>query len=278
MSFDVTLVTYETLPDGWTDDHLLSEALVAKGARVRFAVWSDPAVDWSAAPVTVIRSTWDYFHRTEEFAAWLDLAASQTRLVNPHGVLRWNMDKRYLADLEARGVAVVPTVFLRRGESVDLAALRAERGWDELVIKPTVSGGAFGTRRFAAGQLAVEGSAHLGGLTQTREVMIQPYLSVVETERERSLVFLAGDFSHAFLKTPFGIDYSASVPHSPGADELAFARQVLAAVGEPVTYARVDIVPGGDGPLLMELEVIEPNLLMALAPGSADRFADALLG
>lgn len=278
MSFDVTLVTYETLPDGGPDDQLLAQALSATGARVRFAVWSDPAVDWSAAPVTVIRSTWDYFHRIAEFAAWLDLAASQTRLVNAHRVLRWNMDKRYLADLEARGVPVVPTVFVRRGETVDLAALCADRGWDELVVKPTISGGAFGTKRFAAGQIPEEASAHLAGLTETREAMIQPYLAAVETERERSLVYLGGAFSHAFLKSAFGIDYSASVRHPPSAGELAFGGRVLEAVGEPVAYARVDIVPSANGPLLMELEVIEPNLLMGLAPGSAERLAGVLLG
>lgn len=278
MSFDVTLVTYETLPDGGSDDQLLADALRATGARVRFAVWSDPAVDWSAAPVTVIRSTWDYFHRIAEFAAWLDLAASQTRLVNAHRVLRWNMDKRYLADLEARGVAVVPTVFVRQGETVDLAALRADRGWGDLVVKPTISGGAFGTKRFAAGQIPGEATAHLAGLTETREAMIQPYLAAVETERERSLVFLGGGFSHAFLKSAFGIDYSASVLHRPSVEELGFGRRVLEAVGEPVAYARVDIVPTAKGPLLMELEVIEPNLLMGLAPGSAERLAGLLLG
>ncbi|WP_309643038.1 transporter [Phenylobacterium sp.] len=277
MSFDVTLVTYDALPAGADDDQLLAQAISATGARVRFAVWNDPAVDWSAAPVTVIRSTWDYFHRIAEFAAWLDLAASQTRLVNSHRVLRWNMDKRYLADLEARGVAVVPTLFVRQGERVDLAALCADRGWDELVVKPTISGGAFGTRRFAATELAVEAAAHLAGLTEMREAMIQPYLAAVETARERSLVFLGGAFSHAFLKAPFGVDYSASVSHAPSAEELAFGRQVLDAVGEPVAYARVDIVPSAQGPLLMELEVIEPNLLLGLAPGSAQRLADLLL-
>ncbi|MDP3853009.1 RimK family alpha-L-glutamate ligase [Phenylobacterium sp.] len=278
MSFDVTLVTYERLPDGGDDDQLLARALAATGARARFAVWSDPSVDWSASPVTILRSTWDYFHRVAEFAAWLGLAASQTRLVNPHRVLRWNMDKRYLADLEVRGVPVVPTLFVRKGETVDLAALCADRGWSEVVVKPTISGGAFGTKRFATGQIANEAAAHLAGLTETREAMIQPYLAAVETERERSLVFLGGGFSHAFLKSPFGIDYSASVPHPPSDQELAFGHQVLEAVGEPVAYARVDIVPSAPGPLLMELEVIEPNLLMGLAPGSAERLANLLLG
>lgn len=278
MSFDVTLVTYETLPDGGDDDQLLAQALAATGARARFAVWSDPAVDWSASPVTVLRSTWDYFHRAAEFAAWLDLAASQTRLVNPHRVVRWNMDKRYLADLETRGVPVVPTLFVRKGEAVDLAALCADRDWREVVVKPTISGGAFGTKRFAAERIADEAAAHLAGLTQTREAMIQPYLAAVETQRERSLVFLGGVFSHAFLKAPFGIDYSASVIHAPSAGELGFGHRVLEAIGEPVAYARVDIVPSDQGPLLMELEVIEPNLLMGLAPGSAERLAALLLG
>ena len=277
MNWDVTLVTYDRVPEGTEDDGLLADALRAMGARVRFCVWDDPAVDWAAAPITCLRSIWDYFHKPEAFRAWLGQVEGQTRLVNPARVIRWNMDKRYLADLQARGIGTVPTLFAGPHDRLDLAQACAARGWAEVVVKPTVSGGAFGTKRFARGELAFEGAAHLAALIERGGAMVQPYLPVVETERERSLVYLDGVFSHAIRKTPFASSYASASNHLPSADELAFAETVLACVGETLAYARVDIAPMAGGSGLMELEVIEPCLLFAAKAGSGRRLAEILL-
>src|SRR5690349_15119149 len=106
---DVAFVTQAGLPEGSSEDQRLIPALAAYGVRAGFVVWDDPAVDWAAPAVCVVRSTWDYFHRRDAFVAWAERVAGLTELWNPAPVLRWNTHKRYLADLAARGVPVVPT-------------------------------------------------------------------------------------------------------------------------------------------------------------------------
>jgi glutathione synthase/RimK-type ligase-like ATP-grasp enzyme len=274
----IALVTCDQFPDGTPDDRLLYDALAARGAEPEFVAWSDPEADWGAYGAVVIRSTWDYFHRPTEFRAWLDAVEGRAHLLNDVPTVRWNMDKHYLADLAARGVAVVPTVFVRRGSDQTLAQIAAARGWDEVVAKPTISGSALGAKRVRPD---AEGEAHLRALTAERDAMVQPYLAAVEDERERSLIFLDGAFSHAYRKAPFNAGSvtgtGVELIHEATEEELAFARRVIAAAGRDLAYARVDMVPSADGPLLMELEVIEPSLQFGFEPFSAQVFAGALL-
>lgn len=144
------LVTYAADPEVQSDDRALVEALHRRGVASVACVWNDPRVDWTAFDAVVLRSTWDYFLEPDAFGAWLDARdAEGTRVLNPTSVVRWNMDKRYLRDLAARDVAIVPTRWVERGSSVALDALLDERGWDEVVVKPSVSGGAHETWRSA---------------------------------------------------------------------------------------------------------------------------------
>jgi hypothetical protein len=277
--FDVSIATHADLPDGTTDDRLLAEALVAAGARVRLAIWSDARVDWSEAARTVIRSTWDYHLRPDEWFAWLETAGRVTRFVNPADVLRWNSRKRYLLELEAAGVPIVPTVHVERGGALDLPACLGERGWHDVVIKPAIGASANGAARFAAEAIA-GAQAHLGALLAAGDALIQPYQPAVEDQRERSLVFIDGAFSHAFTKPPFlrGIgDGAGERPYEAGNAEVAVAWRALDASPAPVTYARVDLVPSAGGPRLMELELIEPDLGLRLHTASAAALAAAVL-
>lgn len=260
--YDVTLLTCDAFPELAPDDRLLAAALAAKGLRVRAAVWSDPEVDWSASELVLVRSPWDYFHRLAAFRVWVEHAAGCTRLVNPPATLLWNLDKLYLRDLAAAGIATVPSLFWAPGEPVDAVLAQAEeRGWREVVLKPTVSGGAFGTRRFHLPRGAAAAAEHLASLPGDRGAILQPYLAAVESARERALVFIGGAFSHAVRKAPFnpgalgGED--AEVPHAAEPGEIAFAERVIAASGGDFAYARVDLVPTDEGPQLMELEVFE---------------------
>jgi glutathione synthase/RimK-type ligase-like ATP-grasp enzyme len=276
---DVAIATHADLPDGTTDDRLLAGALMAGDARVRFAVWDDPAVDWSAAARTVIRSTWDYHLRPDAWFTWLDATATRTRLVNSAAVLRWNSSKRYLLDLEAAGVPIVPTVHVTRGTAIALAARLDERGWRDVVVKPAIGASASGAERFADANLT-DAQAHLDALLAAGDALIQPYQRAVEDARERSLVFIDGAFSHAFTKPPFlrGVgDGLGESPHEAGGAEVAIARRALEVSPAPVSYARVDLVPTPDGPRLMELELIEPDLGLRLHAAAADRLAAAVL-
>jgi len=283
----VALVTYDARPEVTDDDRLLADALSARGVAVCALPWSDPAARWSAFDAVVVRSTWDYFHRANEFHAWLDrLEAAGARVHNDVRILRWNADKTYLRDLDARGIPVIPTRWLAAGSPTSLRDLRRETGWTELVVKPTVSGGAHRTWRSAADAEAMDDerlAESLGG----GEVMVQPLVREIEREGEWSLLFFGGAYSHAVLKRPGNGDFRVQREHGgtlnpaePAASVIAAAERALAAIPFRVDaplYARVDgcIV---DGELrLMELEVLEPELFLRCAPEAAGRLADVLL-
>ena len=272
MTAQVALATCVQLPDLDEDGPALLAALAAQGVHAEPVVWSSGA-DWATYDLVVVRSCWDYTTRRAEFLAW---AASVPRLANPAEVLAWNTDKRYLAGLAAAGVPVVPTTFVAPGEPFEVPA-------GEHVVKPTVSAGARDTRRFAAGESSAAHAAAL--LAAGRDVMVQPYVSGIEQAGETAVLSFLGVHSHAIRKAPVLVDGTAVAPgvvaitpRTASAAELAVAEQVRALVpGGPLLYARVDLVPGPGGPLVMELEVTEPSLFLGHAAGAADRLAAAVV-
>ncbi|MFG2000133.1 RimK family alpha-L-glutamate ligase [Spirillospora sp. NPDC048911] len=263
------------MPDGNDDVRELAEALLAQGLRPEVVSWDDPGADWDSFALVVVRSTWDYTARLDEFLAW---AGRVPRLLNPAEVLRWNTDKRYLRDLQDAGVPVVPTRW-------DLDDVPAD--WPEYVIKPAVSAGSRDTARWRAGE-EDKARAHLRALREAgRTVMIQPYLSAIDSEGETALLYCDREFSHAARKAPI-LKAGAGLLDAPHGGEitaaeatpeqLAVAAQALAAVPGELLYARVDLVPGPDGtPVVLELELAEPNLFLEHAAGSAARFARAIM-
>ncbi|MBK5306977.1 MAG: hypothetical protein JJD92_09850 [Frankiaceae bacterium] len=266
----VALAGCSTIDD--PDEPALVAALDRLGVRATGVPW-DADVDWSAYDLVVVRSTWDYVERLPEFLAWAD---SVPRLANPAAVLRWNTDKHYLAELAAAGVPVVPTTYVE-GEFVPPPG--------EYVVKPTVSAAAMDTARYGPGDDAAA-TAHVERLRAAgRGVLVQPYLRAVEEHDETSLLFLGGVFSHGAMKGPVLVGDRALTPvetvigpRDPSAAERAVAEQVLSVVREPLLYARVDLLPGPDGPLLLELELTEPFLFLDMAEGAKDRFASAIAG
>jgi glutathione synthase/RimK-type ligase-like ATP-grasp enzyme len=229
----------------------------------------------------VVRSTWDYFERLDEFLSWADAVESASRLVNGAAVLRWNTHKRYLTELIDRGVPTVPTALVEKGSALaDLSALFP--GSLELVVKPAVSIGAFGAMRASASDAGL--AAHLAHLALSGDVLVQPFVSSVVDRGETSLVFAGLDLSHSVRKVPSAGEYrvqdhhGGSVhPYQATAGEIAVARAALAVVPGCCTYARVDLVDTADGPVVMELELVEPALFLnedAAAPG---RFAEFII-
>ncbi len=272
----VALATCAEHPALWIDDAPLVAALARRGVAVSTPVWDDPGVDWPAYDVVVIRSTWDYVPRRDEFVRWA--ASVGARLRNPPEVVRWNTDKTYLRTLAGRGVPVVPTEWLAPGEPVDLAVL----GWPEVVVKPAISAGSRQTGRFlASDQAAAQALAD----TISGTVMVQPYLTSVEDHGERSLMFFGGEFSHAVRRTPslgFEGTVGAAEPARATAEEVAFAERALdaavpGAAGRPLLYARVDLVRDATDALnLIELELVEPQLFLRFHPEPAERLADLI--
>ncbi|WP_427167274.1 ATP-grasp domain-containing protein [Streptomyces sp. C1-1] len=282
----VALVTYDPGPQPHRDRDLpvLRDALRAAGARADVVAWDDTGTDWAAYDLAVIRSTWDYSWRAAEFTAWAHKCGTLTRLANPADIVAWNTDKRYLGDLAAAGVPVVPTRYLAPGAAPDLP------DGHEYVVKPTSGAGA----RYAARYLPEERETAVRHLARMHEegftAMVQPYMRAIDTGGERALQFFGGRLLHASRKRAVlapGTAYDADKvahpdlePWRPTPAELAVAERALAAVPDAagLLYARVDLVDGEDGePVVMELELVEPNLFLFLHPGSVAAVRDAIL-
>ena len=283
---------------GLDEDMLpLLAALAARDLVACEAVWDDPAVDWGRFDAVVVRSTWDYFARRDEFLGWARRVAAATRLHNPAAVLEWTTDKRYLVDLDRAGVPVVPTVFLEPGEGGLLGKL-GDLAEQDLIVKPAISAGSNDTARHCRGERAAA-AAHVGRLLAAgRPAMLQPYQAAVDEQGETALVFFDGQFSHAirkgaiFARDPGGPDMVGGLfareeiaPRQPSAAERRVADATLAAlrtrlpgVRQPLLYARVDLVPLQDGtPAVLELELCEPSVFLDHSLGSAERFAAAIV-
>ncbi len=283
MAVDIALASCLGIPDPDVDRAPLEAALTAAGLRCAHPCWDDPAVDWSVPRITLLRATWNYALKREQFLTWAEATAASSMLWNPLPVVRWNTHKRYLLELEARGVAIAPTVLVPCGDAEPLASILARRGWSDAVVKPAVSAGSYRTLRVGRDNLAA-GEAHLRALAGERDVLVQQYLPAVEGYGERSLVWIDGAITHAVRKSPRFEGQAESI--SPQAMEIrpveaALAEQALACV-EPLTgsrllYARVDMTPGPEGaPVVMELELVEPSLFFVQGPEALTRMVAAL--
>ena len=280
----IAFVTHGSLPGLSADDRLAVAELGRLGAEVEAAVWDDPGVRWASYDRVVIRSCWDYHLRPAAFLEWLGrLEGEGVSLWNPAPVVRANADKGYLVDLAAAGVPVVPTVRLERGEETDLTGLLADRGWDEAVVKPSVSASAFRTRRVRREDAAAV-QAELEEMLKASGVLVQRFLPEIQTCGEWSFIFLGGEYSHAVLKRPKTGDFrvqeelgGSSVLERPAPALVEQARAVAATIPIPWLYARVDGVEIGGVFTLMELELIEPLLFLGWDPQAPARFAEAIL-
>ncbi|MEM7156687.1 MAG: hypothetical protein AAF799_27815 [Myxococcota bacterium] len=276
----------ELSPGHWYTDNILQEdglvidALTALGIGSRRVAWSREDVRWSDFPLAVFRTTWDYFERFEEFLAWLDRAAEQTTLFNPAPLVRWNVDKHYLQDLEQRGVHTVPSLFIEPGTPVDLAAMLEAHGLEGAVLKPAVSGAARHTHRVDASN-AAQVQASVAELFDRQTMILQPFQRAIIEDGETTLVVIDGQFTHALRKVAkagdFRVqdDYGGTVhPYTPTAEEIAFAEKAMAACDPAPLYGRVDMIRDNDGQLaVMELELVEPELWFRLCPAAAERLA-----
>jgi hypothetical protein len=264
----VVLAGCPQLVAGDGDDEGLIGALRRRGLFAGWLSWDDP--ETARADVVILRATWDYAERLDEFLSW---TTTVRHLLNPPAVVAWNSDKRYLLDLARRGVPIVPSALFAPGEDVALPAGR------EVVVKPSVGAGSIGSQRFTDPAAALRHAASLQ--EQGRSVLVQPYDARVERDGETALVFLGGRASHAFTKgavlPPAGrtpeLDATGSfaletlTPAEPdfelwdvGFDALSAAAAQLGISAGELLYARVDVIGGIDDPRLLELELIEPSL------------------
>ena len=281
----VALVTSRMARAHDEDLVLIVDSANRRGADIALVDWDDPAVDWASFERIVVKSTWDYTGRFEEFDAWLGAVDAVSTVVNPVGIIRWNADKRYLGALNAVGVPIVPTTFVTEAEAFVVPPER-------FVVKPTRSVGSQNSGVYGPASAGAAAALIETILARGCAAMVQPYLDSVDDRGETGMLFFAGEYAHAFRKgallvgEPRGADeiLAAEDITSRVAEpaELDLARRAIGSVtslcGSPPTYARVDVVWGGGGPMLMELELIEPSLFLPLAPASVERYLDAVLG
>jgi hypothetical protein len=285
----VAFATCADLPDGFEDDHPAAAQLGAT-----YAVWNDPAVDWSRFDRVVVRSTWDYTVRPAEFVAWAEQVGSD-RLRNPPALIAWNSDKRYLRHLAQVDLPTVPTTYITSGDPLPVLD-------GEVVVKPTVSAGGRDTGRFGPAHHDDARALVEAIVASGRTAMIQPYLGGVDEAGEAGIVVLGGEVSHVLHKkrvlrpdevapvdpgrgdfAPAEVMFDPELVTAGEADDrqLALARAVVAELRHrfgPVLYVRVDLVPGPDGaPVVLEVEAVEPCLYFDTAPGSSERFVAAVL-
>jgi len=273
----VAFATSSALPNGSPDDLLALSFLRERGIVARPAVWDAPDVDWSTFAMVVVRSTWDYPRRYDEFMAWVHRAASVTRVWNPERQVAWNAHKSYLVDLARRGVDIVPTEVVRRGSSESLSEVLARRGWKDGVVKPAIGADAYRLRRVGPEDLAT-GERHLAELVSAGDALVQPFLSATPRLGERSLVYFDGRFSHA-AAYPFVLSGEPREPQrfEPSPREIEVAGGILRGLPTLPLYARLDYLPvDPDRWLLGELELIEPELFLRGDPASPARFAEAI--
>jgi hypothetical protein len=274
----VALVTCKQPPEPDPDEAHVLEALGRAGLDAGVLAWDDARARFADQDLVVLRSTWNYYEHVDDFVAWVKDTATKTRVLNPPNIVAWNVQKTYLAELEKRGVAIVPTEFVLRGATAHVEEILAKRGWDEVVIKPVVSAGSFRTERFSRASVHAA-QTFLDGLVRDRDAMIQRWMPSVETYGERSLVWIDGLVTHAIRKSP---RVAGGVEQVSGAiaiadDERAFAERALAPFAAELLYARVDMVRDTEGTLrILELELIEPSLFFQQSPPALARFVEAI--
>jgi glutathione synthase/RimK-type ligase-like ATP-grasp enzyme len=272
----IAVVTSENAAQLSNDDPILLAAIERAGHEAMHWCWDDPQVDWSSIDVTLIRSTWDYFQRPDEFRVWLASVEAQTKIRNPPAMLNWNFDKRYLSELAGAGVPVVPTEYVGNAEEVQAALERVWQLGHSAILKPVISGGSWGLQHLQPGEV-VELDA------EQAPWMVQPFISEIQSEGELAVIALGGEVHHGIRKRPKSGDFRVQAEfggintvEAPSEEAIALARQALAACPGKSIYARVDMVRRSGHLEIMEVELLDPELFLVLVPAAADRLVDCL--
>lgn len=284
----IGIITCAKYPELVADDRLFVDALPPGRFEWHARVWDDPAVDWKADNVLLFRSCWDYYLKATKFLRWLDrLETLGIRTLNPLPLIRENVDKSYLLKLERAGIATAPTVLVEKTADTapSLLNILLARGWNDAVVKPTISAGGYQTWRTTFEKAAKETEQKkFARLLRKKPVLVQLFLPEIQFEGEWSLIFFNRAYSHCVLKKAapeeFRIQekFGGSVRRAtPSKSLLDVAQAALGAVACELLYARADFVISGGRPLLLELELFEPSLYLGHTPEAAQRMLQAFL-
>jgi len=279
----IALATAAQYPSLAEDDRVLHAELERRAIDATPVIWDSDA-DWSRFDTVVVRSIWDYHLKYDRFLHWLDaLEKNGIRVHNPLSVLRWNADKHYLTQLEQRGVRITPTRVIEQNSGITLDDVLAETGWAHYVVKPTVSSTGYQTW-FAGTPISADDRARFAQQVTQMPLLVQEFVAGVHSG-ERSFVFIDGQYTHCILKRAAANEFRVHIEHGGTVErtdasqpEIGWAQSVIDAWGEQNwTYARVDAVTGSDGMVLMEFELLDPELFFAFDPNAMERFISRIV-
>ncbi len=287
------------------EDGMLMEALAERGLKVGRVNWDNPGFDWTSTRYVIFRTTWDYFDRYPEFDQWLERTRELTSMINPYEIIRWNIDKHYLADLRQKDINIPPTLFVEPGDPRSLGEICLSSGWSDIILKPAVSGGARHTYRLHTGSTGKYADNIVGHDSNTTEnegnieehegifrelikeesMLLQEFQHRVIGDGELAFMVFGGRYSHAILKKAkegdFRVqdDFGGSVhDYTATKEEIEFAEKVVSVCDPLPVYARVDVIRNNNNNLCVtELELIEPELWFRNHPPAAEYFADSFM-
>jgi len=265
------------------EDNMVKDALEKRGFKVMRTNWDNTYVDWTETGYVLFRTTWDYFDRYPEFEQWINKVKNLTTFINPIDTIMWNLDKHYLNELKNNGINIPPTTYIERGCTKSLRDIYHSAGWEEVILKPVISGGARHTYRIAEENIA-DNEKLFSELIQVESMMLQEFQHSIINNGEIALMLFNGKFTHAVLKRAkpgdFRVqdDFGGTVEdYQATMDEISFAEVVVACCQSLPVYARVDIIRDNNNQLcITELELIEPELWFRRNPKAVDSFADAI--
>ncbi len=264
------------------DDQLAVEPLWKLGISVIPLSWDDRSTDWAQYKAVILRTTWDYHHRLPEFLDWIeDLQRKKIPLWNPPAVIRKNVSKRYLLELEKAGIPIVSTIWIPKGTKTNLKNALNEQRWSAAIIKPDISASAYRTW-YTDLHLATKLQQNLDEILKDTGALIQEFRNEINSG-EWSLIFFQRKFSHAVTKLPAPGDFRVQEELGgiveaalPSAALIEQAEKILDQIEGPLLYARVDGIVSKDQFLLMELELIEPSLFLGSSPRAPEIFAKSI--
>jgi glutathione synthase/RimK-type ligase-like ATP-grasp enzyme len=279
----LALITWSGLPDGAESERLMLPHLAAASVETEIVDWRSTGCDFSKFGLIVLRSCWDYHLRGNEFTEWLRRTAPGVSILNDPETVLWNLNKFYLREMPAMGIEIAPTIFVTHAGGLG-AQVETIRGWEKVVVKPAISASAHNTS-LMDGATAFSADHELVRI-MAGPFLIQQFIPEIQEQGEISFVYIDGQFSHAVLKRPSAGDFRVQQEHGgsselflPSPALLAQTNQIAAVVPQvrDSLYCRIDAVARDSKLVLMELELIEPELFLGLAEGAAERFAKAIV-
>ena len=278
----IALVTYSKEPKLSPSDSLLIKPLCEADFHPSVAAWDDPKVDWSNYDGIILRSCWNYYEHYDTFMAWLQsLTALQNHVFNSIKTVSWNSNKKYLSDLEQKGVPIIPTRWIAKNSQFNISQLAEETGWSDIIVKPLIGARGDNVMHIKNSKNILQ-QLKVNTLLKKQNIMVQSFLSEIQNEGEYSFIFIGNIYSHTVLKKPNKGDFlsngykSTTVSVYPSQKLIEQAKHIISLIKNDALYSRIDCIVQDNRLILMEAEYIEPMLYFDAYPPAATLFAQEL--